>query len=168
MVIGLDFTTEMVTKAIQNKQKLGLQNIDFRYGDIEDIPMENDHIDVVISNCVLNLVPDKDRAFQEIARVLKPGAHLCVSDIVSEGIIPEDLKKSAELYAGCVAGALPKETYLSLVKNAGFVDLEIRQERVIDIPESFILKHISRDVWESWKNAGSGLYSITLFARKPE
>lgn len=168
LVIGLDFTMEMVTKAVENKNKLGLKNIDFRYGDIEDMPVDKDSVDVVISNCVLNLVPDKEKAFSEISRVLKPGAHFCVSDIVSLGQIPPELKESAELYAGCVAGALPKEDYVGLVKKAGFTEIEVRQERSIDLPEHVVRKHLSEDDWNVWKSGETGLLSITLFARKPE
>lgn len=168
MVIGLDFTMEMITKAIQNKQKLGLKNIDFRYGDIEEMPIDSDSIDVVISNCVLNLVPDKQKAFSEVYRVLKPGAHFCVSDIVSEGEIPPELKKSAELYAGCVAGALPKDEYMDLVEAAGFQDMEIRKERGIDLPEAVLESHLSDTELGNWNSGGVGLQSITLFARKPK
>lgn len=168
LVIGLDFTMEMIAKAIQNKQKLGLRNIDFRYGDIEEMPVDSDSIDVVISNCVLNLVPDKEKAFSEIYRVLKPGAHFCVSDIVSEGQIPPELKRSAELYAGCVAGALPKEEYMGLVETAGFQGMEIRKERHIDLPEDVLQKHLTDSDLENWNSGGVGLQSITLFARKPE
>jgi ubiquinone/menaquinone biosynthesis C-methylase UbiE len=166
-VIGLDFTQEMIDKANQNKQKLGLDNVSFKLGDIEDIPLEQDHIDVLISNCVLNLVPDKQKAFQEMYRVLKPGAHFCVSDIVSEGAIPEELKKSAELYAGCVAGAIPKEEYLAFVKQAGFENLQIRKERSIDIPEETAKQYLSESEWTAWNTEGLGLFSITLYAEKP-
>ncbi|MCF7807018.1 MAG: arsenite methyltransferase [Candidatus Marinimicrobia bacterium] len=167
-VIGVDFTMEMVTKAVENKNKLGLTNIDFRYGDIEDMPVDNDSIDVVISNCVLNLVPDKEKAFKEIYRVLKPGAHFCVSDIVSKGQIPAELKTSAELYAGCVAGALPKDEYIGLVKDSGFTDIDVRQERSIDLPEHVVRKHLSDEAYRVWKSGETGLLSITLFARKPK
>jgi len=166
-VIGLDFTQDMVDKAQQNKAKLGLTNVDFKLGDIEDMPIESASTDVVISNCVLNLVPNKEKAFQEMYRVLKPGAHFCVSDIVSEGTIPEELKKSAELYAGCVAGAIPKEEYLGLVKQAGFENLDIRKERSIEIPKETAKQHLSEDEWISWENGSVGLYSITLYAKKP-
>lgn len=166
-VIGLDMTEEMIAKANENKQKLGFSNVEFRLGDIEAIPIEMNQIDVVISNCVLNLVPDKQQAFREIFRVLKPGAHFCISDIVSAGRIPEDLKKSAELYSGCVAGALPEEEYLNLVRIAGFNNLEIRQKRHIDIPESLVLDYITPEEWSAWKAGGAGLFSITLYAEKP-
>lgn len=168
LVIGVDFTTEMVTKSIQNKQTLGLKNVDFRHGDIEDMPVDSESVDVVISNCVLNLVPDKEKAFNEMYRVLKPGAHFCVSDIVSEGQIPAELKASAELYAGCVAGALPKEDYMGLVDKAGFQDMAIRKERTIDLPEHVVRKHLSETEFRVWQSGKTGLLSITLFARKPE
>lgn len=166
-VLGLDFTQDMVDKANQNKEKLGLTNVEFRLGDIEEMPVDDISIDVVISNCVLNLVPDKEKAFQEMYRVLKPGAHFCVSDIVSEGRIPEDMKKSAELYAGCVAGALPKDEYLSFVKAAGFENLQIRQERTLDIPMETAKQHLSKEEWDVWSVGEVGLFSITLYAEKP-
>lgn len=166
-VLGLDFTTEMVTKARQNSSKLGLDNVEFIQGDIEEMPVASAAIDVVISNCVLNLVPDKEKAFGEIFRVLKPGAHFCVSDIVAIGELPAELRKSAELYAGCVAGALEKDAYLKLVKDAGFTGIEVRQARKIDIPEGVVREHLSAETLTAWESANLGLESITLFAVKP-
>ena len=116
-VIGLDMTEEMIEKANKNKEKLGYDNVEFKFGDIEAMPFENDLADVVVSNCVLNLVPDKHKAFSEIYRVLKPGAHFCVSDIVLKGELPAGVKKSAEMYAGCVAGALQQDEYLRIIKG---------------------------------------------------
>lgn len=167
VVIGLDFTQEMIDKANLNKRKLGLKNVEFKLGDIDNMPIDDECIDVVISNCVLNLVPDKQKAFNEMYRVLKPGAHFCVSDIVSEGPIPEELKKSAELYAGCVSGALIKADYMSHVENAGFENLEVRQERSIDIPEETVKEYLHDKDWENWKKGHFGLQSITLYAQKP-
>lgn len=166
-VIGLDMTEDMVAKANENKQKLGLKNVDFRFGDIEDMPIRDDLADVVISNCVLNLVPDKQQAFREMYRILKPGAHFCVSDIVSTGRLPEALKKSAELYSGCVAGALPKDEYLNFVKLAGFENLDIRKERTIDIPKQLAQEVLSQDEWDTWDQSDIRLVSITLYAQKP-
>ncbi len=108
-VIGVDMTAEMIAKARENAEKSGFENVEFRLGEIEHLPVRSNSIDVVISNCVLNLVPDKQRAFAEIYRVLKPGGHFCISDIVSSQELPLWLKSIAEAYAGCVSGAIPKE-----------------------------------------------------------
>jgi SAM-dependent methyltransferase len=132
-VIGVDMTPEMIEKAERNRQKLGLAGVEFRMGEIESLPVETGSVDAVISNCVLNLVPDKARAFSEIRRVLKPGGRFTVSDIVVEGELPEDVRKSAEMWAGCVSGAVGKEEYLSLARQAGF-QVRVETERVIPVP----------------------------------
>ncbi|MBP6184156.1 MAG: arsenite methyltransferase, partial [Saprospiraceae bacterium] len=111
-VIGLDMTDAMVTKAWENADKLGFTNVEFRKGDIEQMPIGGNRADVVISNCVLNLVPDKQKAFSEIFRILKPGGHFSISDVVIEGSMPMELQEAAEMYAGCVSGAIQKEVYL--------------------------------------------------------
>ena len=113
-------TEEMISKADENKAKLGFNNIEYRLGDIESMPISDNHADVVISNCVLNLVPDKKKAFAEIFRILKPGGHFCISDVVIQGELPASLQKSAEMYAGCVAGALQRDDYLSIIAQAEF------------------------------------------------
>lgn len=137
-VIGVDFTPEMVEKARQNATALGFQNVTFEHGDIERLPFADASIDVIISNCVLNLVPDKARAFSEMVRVLRPGGHFCVSDVVSRGLLPDAVRQSAELYAGCVAGALDQAEYLRLLNEAGFESVKIATERPIDLPEGLI------------------------------
>ncbi|HKK10108.1 MAG TPA: arsenite methyltransferase, partial [Bacteroidales bacterium] len=115
-VFGVDFSEKMLAKANKNLQKTGYQNITFKQGDIEEMPFKNEMMDVVISNCVLNLVPDKAQAFAEIHRTLKPGGHFCVSDVVLQGALPEPLQQDAEMYAGCVSGALQKDDYLDIIK----------------------------------------------------
>ena len=115
-VIGIDFTESMVRKARQNAEKLGFNNVEFRYGDIDDMPVSDNVADVIVSNCVLNLVPDKQKVISEIFRVLKPGGHFSISDIVLVGNLPDALRKDAEMYAGCVAGAIQKETYLGYIR----------------------------------------------------
>jgi len=130
-VIGIDMTEKMVEKARQNCNNLGYDNVEFRFGDIENLPVDSEKVDVIISNCVLNLVPNKDLSFSEMYRTLKPGAHFCVSDIVMEGELPEQLKHSAELYVGCIAGALQKTDYLNLLSKAGFNNIEIKKEKSI-------------------------------------
>ena len=135
---GLDFSDAMNEKARRNAEKLGYGNMEFIGGDIEAMPLESDRFDVVLSNCVLNLVPDKQKAFSEIYRVLKPGGHFSISDIVVEGQVPESVQKAAEAYVGCVSGAMQKSDYMDLVKKAGFHDAAIRKEREIKIPEEWL------------------------------
>ena len=124
-VIGVDMTAEMVAKARANCKKLGHENVEFRLGEIEHLPVESDSIDVVVSNCVLNLVPDKRAAFAEIHRVLKPGARFCISDIVASQALPDWTLEVAALYAGCVAGAIPSQDYLDLIAATGFDGIEV-------------------------------------------
>ncbi len=142
-VIGLDMTEEMIDKAKKNNAKLGYKNVEFQFGDIEQMPFDNNIVDVVVSNCVLNLVPDKRKAFAEIYRILKPGAHFCVSDIVLKGELPAGLKKSAEMYAGCVAGALQQDEYLSIIKETGFTNIEIKKTKVIELPDDVLKEYLN-------------------------
>lgn len=165
-VIGVDFTEKMIQKAKLNAGKLNYVNVDFRLGDIEDLPVASNVADVVVSNCVLNLVPDKAKAFQETFRVLKPGGHFSVSDIVLKGELPENLKKAAEMYAGCVSGAISLEEYLLIVKEAGFQNLELQKEREIIIPDEILKSYLSEDELRSFKASASQIMSITLYAEK--
>lgn len=167
-VTGLDFTREMVAKAEVNNIKMGYKNIDFVLGDIENIPLDDSTYDVVISNCVLNLVPDKEKAFKEIRRVLKPGAHFCVSDIVLKGELPEELREAAALYAGCVSGALQMEEYLDIIKETGFKKIEVRKERVIDVPDENLLSFVSKEKLIAYRESGAGIFSITVNATKEQ
>lgn len=155
-VTGLDFTEAMIEKANKNAAKLGLTNVDFIYGDIEDMPLPANSFDVVVSNCVLNLVPDKSKAFSEILRVLKPGGHFCVSDVVIKGELTESARKSAELYAGCVSGALKMPEYLSIIEKSGFADITIHKERKIEMPEGILTS----------ENDNDGIFSITVSGDK--
>lgn len=166
-VIGVDMTPEMIQKARTNVEKLGFTNVKFRLGEIENLPVTANKADVVISNCVINLVPDKHMAFHEIMRVLKPGGHFCISDVVTEGNIPEALREQAELYAGCVAGALPVEEYLGIVFKTGFRNVEIKKKKNIEIPGALLHEFLTSDQVESFKTSGVGLFSITLTADKP-
>lgn len=166
-VIGIDFTEAMISRARSNADKLGYNNIEFRQGDIEEIPVTSATADVVISNCVLNLVPDKAKVFAEIFRVLKPNKHFSISDIVLEGELPDNLKQAAELYAGCVSGAIQKIEYLNIIKQVGFVNIEVQKEKKISVPEEILLKYISVEEAEQWKNSGVGIYSVTVYAEKP-
>lgn len=166
-VIGVDMTKEMIAKAEQNNSKLGYKNVEFRFGDIEDLPIANNLADVIVSNCVLNLVPDKQKAFSEIYRTLKPGAHFCVSDIVIKGELHPELKKSAEMYAGCVAGAIQQQDYLYMIKDAGFINTEIKKTKIIELPDEVLLQYLDDDQLQSYKSSGVGIFSITVVAEKP-
>jgi SAM-dependent methyltransferase len=165
-VIGLDFTQEMIDKANANRDKVGYKNVEFRLGEIESMPLENDSVDVVISNCVLNLLPDKGKAFKEINRVLKPGAHFCVSDIVLKGELPAGLKKSAEMYAGCVAGALQQDEYLRAIADAGFENVDIKKIKVIELPDNVLKEYLSGPAIESFRRNKVGIFSITVVGHK--
>lgn len=165
-VIGIDFTTAMIEKAKVNAQKLGYANVEFRQGDIEKMPVSANTADVVVSNCVLNLVPDKDAVFKEIFRVLKPGGHFSISDVVLVGKLPEGLHKDAEMYAGCVAGAIQKETYLELIKLNGFNNITIQKEKPIIIPDDILKNYLSEEELTNFKNGSTGIFSITVYAEK--
>lgn len=167
-VIGIDFTDEMINKARDNADKLGFHNVEFRFGDIEKMPVAANKADVIISNCVLNLVPDKVKAFQEIFRVLKQGGHFSVSDIVASGELPASIKSGAELYAGCVSGAIKKEEYLDIIQKTGFENIRIQKERVIAIPDDIYLKFISEEELKKFKESGVNLISINVYADKPK
>lgn len=166
-VIGIDFTDAMIRKARDNAEKLGLTNVEFRQGDIEEMPVSDSIADVVISNCVLNLVPDKRKVFKEIYRVLKPGGHFSISDIVLTGDLPTALKEDAEMYVGCVSGAILKEEYLRLVREQGFEEISIQKEKSILLPDDILGKYIATTEIEAFKNGKAGIFSITVFGRKP-
>ena len=165
-VIGIDLTEEMIDLANTNKEKLGFSNVDFRLGEIEDLPVDEKSTDVVISNCVLNLVPNKEKSFSEIYRVLKSGGHFCISDIVLVGNLPEGLKKSAEMYAGCVAGALQQEDYIGIIKQTGFKNVEIKKTKTITIPDEILAEYLTEDQLSDYNNSGIGIYSITVVGEK--
>lgn len=166
-VIGIDFTKAMIKKARANAEKLGYNNVEFRQGDIDDMPVSDSVADVVVSNCVLNLVPDKQKVISEIFRVLKPGGHFSISDIVLVGDLPEALREDAEMYAGCVAGAIQKEEYLRFVQEAGFENISLQKEKAIVIPKDILRKYLSEEEIQSFKQGETGIYSITVFAQKP-
>ena len=165
-VIGIDMTEEMLAKANKNNGKLGYSNVEFKFGEIEEIPLDNNSINVVISNCVLNLVPDKKKAFSEIFRILKPGGHFCVSDVVLKGDLPPALQKSAEMYAGCVAGALQQKDYLKAIENSGFTKIEIKKSKAIDIPDDILLRLLSINELREFHASGTGIFSITVVGYK--
>ncbi|MEY3059487.1 MAG: hypothetical protein RL000_839 [Bacteroidota bacterium] len=166
-VIGVDFTTAMINKARANAEARGFNNVEFRQGDIEHMPISANVADVIVSNCVLNLVPNKNGVFQEIYRVLKPGGHFSISDVVLVGALPDGLRKDAEMYAGCVAGAIQKEVYLELIHANGFENVIIQKEKAIVIPDDILKNYLSQDEIHSFKTGDTGIFSITVFAQKP-
>jgi len=166
-VIGIDFTDKMIEKARANADKLGFKNVEFRQGDIENMPIAGGIADVVVSNCVLNLVPDKKKAFAETFRVLKKGGHFSVSDIVLLGDIPEGLQKSAELYAGCVAGAIQLDDYLDIIKETGFTEIKIQKSKRIKLPEEILKQYLLDDQINEFTTGSPGIFSVTVYAEKP-
>jgi SAM-dependent methyltransferase len=166
-VIGIDFTPAMIAKARSNAEKLGFQNVEFRQGDIEQMPVNENTADVIVSNCVLNLVPNKDAVIKEIFRVLKPGGHFSISDIVLEGALPAGIKEAAEMYAGCISGAIQKEVYLELIRNNGFANIRLQKEKKILVPDDILRRYLSQQELDAFKNSNTGIYSITVYAEKP-
>jgi ubiquinone/menaquinone biosynthesis C-methylase UbiE len=165
-VYGIDFTAAMVEKAKANAEKLGFSNVEFRLGDIEDMPLKDNLADVVVSNCVLNLVPNKKAVFAEIRRILKPTGHFSISDIVLVGELPDKIKNVAEMYAGCVAGAIQKSEYLNLIKESGFQNITLQKEKPIIIPDDILGNYLSAEEIEAFKNKEGGIFSVTVYAEK--
>ncbi|PWK78185.1 methyltransferase family protein [Mucilaginibacter oryzae] len=167
-VIGIDFTEAMINKARENADKLGYNNVEFRLGDIENMPVTANKADVVVSNCVLNLVPDKDAVIKDIYRVLKPGGHFSISDIVLTGSLPEKIRSAAEMYAGCVSGAIQKEEYLGLISKNGFSNITVQKEKSIIIPDDILGNYLSTEEIAEFKNGRGAIVSVTVYAEKPE
>ncbi len=166
-VIGIDFTDAMIAKARVNAEKLGLHNVEFRQGDIEDMPVTSNHADVIVSNCVLNLVPNKHKVISEIFRVLKPGGHFSISDIVLEGNLPDKWKEVAELYAGCVTGAIQKEEYLDIIRQTGFINITLQKDKPIILPDEILANYLSAEEIDTYKKGDTKISSITVYAEKP-
>jgi len=166
-VIGLDMTEIMIEKARINADKLGFNNVEFRLGDIEAMPLAAETVDVIVSNCVLNLVPDKEKAFKESYRVLKPGGHFSVSDVVLKGNLPEKLKNDAEMYAGCVSGAIQMDDYIGIIDEVGFKDVKVQKETLVNLPDDILSKYLSDNEKEEFADGTIGIYSITVYAKKP-
>jgi arsenite methyltransferase len=166
-IIGIDMTDAMIEKARENADKLGFNNVEFRHGDIEQIPMGANKADVVISNCVLNLVPDKNKAFKEIYRILKPGGHFSISDVVIKGELPEKLKNDAEMYAGCVSGAIQMENYLQIITDTGFDQVSVQKEKAIQLPDEILSEYLTPEEISEYRNGSVGIYSITVYGSKP-
>jgi arsenite methyltransferase len=167
-VIGIDFTQKMIDRAKLNAEKLKFNNVEFRLGDLEDMPVYDNMADVVVSNCVFNLVPNKKHAFQETFRVLKPGGHFSISDIVIDGKLPKELRKVAELYVGCVAGAIDKMDYLDIIYQSGFRNLKLQKEKVINLPDETVAQYLNEEQMKSYKESGARILSITVYAEKPD
>ena len=165
-VIGIDMTEAMIEKARVNTGKLGYNNVEFRLGEIENIPLSAGYADVVVSNCVLNLVPGKAKAFDEIFRILKPGGHFSISDVVLSGKLPDKIREAAEMYAGCVSGAIQKSDYLMLIAKAGFTNITLQKEKAIVIPDDILGNYLSEAEIKVYKESGAGILSITVYAEK--
>lgn len=165
-IIGVDFSEAMIDLARKNVKMRGFENVKFVHGDIETLPLESNTADVVVSNCVLNLVPNKEQAYLETFRILKPGGHFSISDVVVEGDLPKALQEDAEMYVGCVAGAMPKNLYLDIIQKAGFKEVTIQKQRAIDIPPAVLEKHLTADEIAKF-NKEIGIYSLSVFGKKP-
>jgi len=165
-VIGVDMTAEMIAKARDNAAKLGVDNVEFRLGEIEHLPVRSGTVDVVISNCVLNLVPDKRRAFAEVHRVLKPGGHFCISDIVASRELPDWVKGIAEAYAGCVSGAIPKTDYLDIIAATGFGQVTLQAEKRIEVPADLLRRHLTPQRRSEAESSDLHVMSVTVTAVK--
>jgi len=166
-VTGLDITEQMIRKAKENCAKLGFTNVELVAGDIEEMPFGEKIFDVVISNCVLNLVPEKVKAFREIFRVLKPGGHFCVSDVVIKGTLSEKMLKDAELYAGCVSGASEMNEYLKIVENSGFINVKVHKQKEIKLPETLLSEFNDQNELKAYHTGNTGIFSITVSADRP-
>ncbi len=165
-VIGIDMTPAMIDKAKVNAEKLGFSNVEFHLAEIENMPIENNTADVVVSNCVLNLVPNKTAAFAEVYRIMKPGGHFSISDIVLSGELPAKIRTAASMYAGCVSGAVKKEEYIDIIKNAGFVNIIIQKEKHITVPDDIYFDYLTKEEVTEFKKSGFGIFSITVYAEK--
>ena len=166
-VLGIDFTEAMIAKARANAEKLHYNNVEFRLGDIDDMPVTSNYADVIVSNCVLNLVPNKHKVISEIFRVLKPGGHFSISDIVLEGHLPAKWKEVAELYAGCVSGAIQKQVYLETIEAAGFKNVSLQKDKPIIIPDNILSNYLTDAEIAEYKSGGTKISSITVYAEKP-
>lgn len=165
-VIGVDMTEAMIQKANENKNKLGYDNVEFLLGEIEALPVQNSTVDVAVSNCVMNLVPDKLKAYQEVHRILSENGHFSISDIVFSGHLPEGILNAAEMYAGCISGALDREDYLNTIKEAGFQNVEVLKEREINLPDDLLLNFITQEELTEYRKSTSSILSITVYAEK--
>ena len=169
--IGVDMTPEMIERARASAQRLNITNVEFRQGYLEDLPVDSNRVDVIISNCVINLSPDKAKVFSEAFRVLKPGGKLAVSDIVTDGPLPEAIKKSMSAWAGCIAGALGVKDYQAAMESAGLINISVTptyfddamiDEAISDLGTSVDLKSFSRE------KISKTVFSAKITANKPQ
>lgn len=167
-VIGVDLVPEMVARATKVAKKLGYSNVQFLLGDIEHLPLPAKHTHVVVSNCVLNLVPNKAQAFQEIFRILKPGGHFSISDIVTIGSLPEALRINADAYTGCIGGAVDKDTYLQTIHEVGFINVTEQKLKPIALPKELLEEALSKDELTLWKAGKHGIFSLQVYGERPK
>lgn len=166
-VIGIDFTPAMIERAQKNAEARGFNNVEFRQGDIEHMPVTANTADVIVSNCVLNLVPNKDGVIKEIFRVLKAGGHFSISDVVLEGDLPKEIREAAEMYVGCISGAIQKQVYLDLIASNGFKNITVQKDKPIAIPDDILSQYLTSEQLTIFKQSGTGIRSITVYAEKP-
>lgn len=166
-VIGIDFSPQMLEKARKNAVKRGYTNVEFIEGDIENMPLSDNSIDVVVSNCVLNLLPEKNRIFKEIYRVLKKDGHFCISDVVLNGVFPKEFTDNASMYAGCIASAIQREDYLAEIEKAGFSDIKVERTKTVIIPDEVLEEHLDGATIQKYKAGNVGIYSITVIGKRP-
>ena len=165
-VIGIDFSSQMIEKARKNAAKRGYTNVKFLEGDIEQMPLPDNTADVVVSNCVLNLLPQKNKIFKEVNRVLKPGGHFCISDVVLEGHFPKEFTNNAAMYAGCISSAIQKDEYIGEIEKAHFKSITIQKTKTVEIPDDVLEEHLSKDTIADYKAGNVGIYSITVIGVK--
>ena len=165
-VSGIDFSPQMVEKARKNANKRGYINVKFLEGDIEQMPLPDNMADVVVSNCVLNLLPEKNQIFKEVYRVLKPGGHFCISDVVLEGHFPKKFRENASMYAGCIASAIQKDDYMMEIEKANFKSIKIERTKTVEIPDEVLTEHLSKETIADYKEGNVGIYSITVTGMK--
>lgn len=166
-VIGVDFATQMLEKARNNAIKRAYKNVEFLEGDIENMPLPDQTADVVVSNCVINLLPQKDKIFKEIFRVLKPNGHFCISDVVLNGHFPKEFTDNAAMYAGCIASAIQREEYLTEIEKAGFTEIKVERTKTIEIPDEVLKEHLDEGTIAKYKAGKVGIYSITVTGNRP-
>lgn len=166
-VIGIDFSYEMTEKARQNARKLDYSNVEFYHADIENLPLNDDRVDVIISNCVLNLVPEKQAVFSEMIRILKPGGHFSVSDIVINGTLPRSLRENSQFYVGCIAGAQQEEEYLANIRSTGFNSVKVINRKLVQLSKSFFKNYLTAEEEEKGLQDNFSINSITVNGRKP-
>jgi len=166
-IIGIDFAPNMIERARNNAEKRGFANMEFLEGDIENMPLPDETADVVVSNCVLNLLPRKDRIFKEIYRVLKRGGHFCVSDVVLNGYFSKEFTDNAAMYAGCIASAIQRDEYLSEIEKANFADIKVESTKSVLIPDDVLEFHLDADSIAKYKTGNVGIYSITVTGKRP-